>query len=84
MSQMAAPESPIPEPLPEPPLVSPCVSVCTLDTTRAYCIGCLRTVKEIGAWRTMSVPEKRAVITACQERAKAQEPLGANHKPLRR
>jgi predicted Fe-S protein YdhL (DUF1289 family) len=70
--------------LPEPPLASPCVSVCTLDPTRAYCIGCLRTVKEIGAWRSMSVPEKRAVIRACQERAKAQEPLGADRKPLRR
>jgi predicted Fe-S protein YdhL (DUF1289 family) len=53
-----------------------------LDAARKYCIGCLRTVKEIGAWRTMSVDEKRAVIAACDERAKNQAPLGKDHKPL--
>ena len=66
----------------EAPIGSPCVSVCTLDTARKYCIGCLRTVKEIGAWRTMSVAEKRAVIVACEERAKTQTPLGKDQKPL--
>jgi predicted Fe-S protein YdhL (DUF1289 family) len=57
-------------------LSSPCISVCTLDPTRAYCIGCLRTITEIGAWRTMSVAEKRAVVAACRERAAKLEPRG--------
>ncbi len=60
---------------PEDPIGSPCVSVCTLDAARTHCIGCLRTIKEIGAWRTMSVAEKRAVIAACNERAKTQTPV---------
>ena len=64
------------------PLSSPCVSVCTLDPTRAYCIGCLRTIKEIGAWRTMTVAEKRAVIAACEQRAKSNQPLGKDGKPI--
>jgi predicted Fe-S protein YdhL (DUF1289 family) len=63
-------------------LSSPCVSVCTLDPTRAYCIGCLRTVKEIGAWRTMSVAEKRAVVVACRARAAEIQPRGKDGKVL--
>ncbi len=73
-----------PGPVNEVPIASPCVSVCTLDAMRTYCIGCLRTVKEIGAWRSMSVAEKRAVIAACDERAKTQAPLGRDLKPLTR
>ncbi len=64
------------------PLSSPCISVCTLDPTRAYCIGCLRTIKEIGAWRTMTEAEKRAVVAACEERARTQSALGQDGKPL--
>jgi predicted Fe-S protein YdhL (DUF1289 family) len=33
------------------------------------CIGCLRTVKEIGAWRTMTLNQKRDVVAACKARA---------------
>jgi predicted Fe-S protein YdhL (DUF1289 family) len=51
-------------------LRSPCISVCTLDPTRAFCVGCLRTVKEIGAWRTMTAEEKIACTRACEERAR--------------
>jgi predicted Fe-S protein YdhL (DUF1289 family) len=68
----------------EPPLATPCISVCTLDPTRAYCIGCLRTVKEIGLWRSMDVAEKRAVVAACAERAQTLMPLGKDRKPLQR
>ncbi|TAL00401.1 MAG: DUF1289 domain-containing protein [Rhodospirillaceae bacterium] len=66
----------------EDPISSPCVSVCALDATHAYCIGCLRTVKEIGAWRTMTAAEKRVVIAACEERAVTRQPLGKDGKPL--
>ena len=69
-------------PIPEEPLSSPCISVCTLDPSRSYCIGCLRTVKEIGAWRTMSEAEKRTVVTACRERAADQPPRSKNGQPI--
>lgn len=80
---MTMPQS-LPESLNEPPIASPCISVCTLDAARTYCIGCLRTVKEIGAWRTMSVAEKRDLIGACEERAKNRTSLGKDSKPLDR
>ena len=70
------------EPQPEDVISSPCVSVCTIDPETKQCIGCLRTLKEIGGWRVMSTAEKKAVIVACEERAKVQTPLGKDRKPL--
>jgi len=55
-------------------VASPCVSVCTLDRVNGLCIGCLRTIKEIGAWRSMTMAEKRACVAACAERAKTMAP----------
>jgi len=34
------------------------------------CIGCLRTLQEIGAWRTMTIDQKRVVTENCKERAR--------------
>jgi len=48
---------------------SPCMGVCTIDAQTETCIGCLRTVDAIGAWRTMSLQEKREVVMSCQRRA---------------
>ena len=61
---------------------SPCVGVCTVDRVRNICIGCLRTLKEIGAWRTMTLAEKRATVAACEERAKSLTRLGKDWRPL--
>ena len=56
---------------PEDLVASPCVSVCTVDKALGICIGqCLRTLAEIGAWRTMTLAEKRTTVAACAERAK--------------
>ena len=40
---------------------SPCLSVCRLDERRGQCVGCLRTLAEIGAWSRMSDADKLAV-----------------------
>jgi predicted Fe-S protein YdhL (DUF1289 family) len=63
-------------------VASPCVSVCTMDRTTGLCIGCLRTIQEIGAWRMMTMAEKRATVAACAERAKSIAPRGKDWKPL--
>jgi predicted Fe-S protein YdhL (DUF1289 family) len=63
-------------------VASPCVSVCTMDKASGMCIGCLRTLAEIGAWRTMTLAEKRATVAACAERAKAIPPRGKDWQPL--
>lgn len=68
--------------LEEEVVASPCVSVCTMDRTNGLCIGCLRTIQEIGAWRNMTLAEKRATVAACAERAKTILPRGKDWKPL--
>lgn len=41
---------------------SPCVQVCALHADGSYCVGCLRTSTEIGAWSTYSANERDAVL----------------------
>ena len=41
---------------------SPCVQVCSLHPDGSYCLGCFRTVEEIGAWGTYSDSERDVVL----------------------
>ena len=47
---------------------TPCVKVCVVDSISALCIGCGRTVAEIGAWTAMSEAERGAVMAGLGER----------------
>ena len=50
---------------------SPCVSVCRMDTDNKYCIGCWRTVQEIGMWRTASDDVRQDILTQLHTRREA-------------
>ena len=41
---------------------SPCIKICTYDPGTGLCLGCGRTLEEIGAWFSMSDDERRAVM----------------------
>lgn len=47
--------------------LSPCIMICTLDDERV-CLGCGRTLAEVGRWATMSVSEQWEVIDRLTER----------------
>lgn len=66
----------------EEPVTSPCISVCTVDKALGLCIGCLRTLQEIGAWRAMTLEQKRATVRACEERARTMDRRGRDGRPL--
>lgn len=51
------------EAVPVVAIVSPCVNVCELDEARDLCLGCARTIDEIGAWSS-GTPEWRAAVMA--------------------
>lgn len=68
----------------DPGVVSPCVSVCVIDKNTGLCMGCLRTIREIGAWRVMTNDEKRATVALCNERAKTVAPRDRDGTPLER
>ncbi|HET7730196.1 MAG TPA: cysteine-rich CWC family protein [Usitatibacter sp.] len=43
-------------------MASPCIKVCAMDASGAYCIGCFRTLDEIGAWPALANAERAAVL----------------------
>ncbi|SCW81766.1 DUF1289 domain-containing protein [Ancylobacter rudongensis] len=49
-------------------LSTPCVSVCTLDAAGRHCLGCGRTLEEIGAWSTLGENERRAIMARLSQR----------------
>ena len=49
---------------------SPCLNICTYDPGSGLCLGCGRTLAEIGAWFSMSDDERRAVMKKLPERLK--------------
>ena len=36
------------------PVRSPCVSICRIDAASGLCVGCQRTLDEIGDWGSMA------------------------------
>ncbi|AYM11092.1 DUF1289 domain-containing protein [Agrobacterium tumefaciens] len=53
---------------------TPCIHICSLDATNTLCIGCGRTLDEIGGWATYSDEKRRMIMQALPERlAKTDE-----------
>ena len=50
---------------------TPCVNVCVVEPSTGLCIGCGRTVDEIGRWGALSEPERLAIMAALSERLRA-------------
>lgn len=48
--------------------ISPCVGICRMDATTGFCVGCGRTIGEIGAWASMSDDQRAAVRERLPER----------------
>lgn len=41
---------------------SPCIDVCKLDASGRVCIGCFRTLEEIGAWSRLTSAQRAQVV----------------------
>lgn len=48
-------------------VASPCIGVCRVDG-QGVCVGCGRTIDEIGGWLTASAGQKRAIVERAQRR----------------
>lgn len=53
---------------------TPCIKFCILDPDRGLCLGCGRTLEEIGGWFSMSDAERRAVMEELPARLSALKP----------
>ncbi|WP_076998554.1 DUF1289 domain-containing protein [Variovorax sp. KK3] len=60
---------------------SPCITVCRMEAGSGFCEGCLRTIDEIAAWRTMDDAARRSVWRAIELRAAAGFLVSTEHKP---
>ena len=56
---------------PPRPIATPCVKVCIVDGASGLCLGCWRTLSEIGGWSGFSDAERAAIMEALPGRAKA-------------
>jgi uncharacterized protein len=50
---------------------SPCIHVCTIDPASRLCVGCGRTLDEIGRWAVMSPRERRTIMDGLPARLAA-------------
>ena len=48
---------------------SPCVKICVVHPEARLCVGCLRTIDEIGRWSRMTPEERREIMATLPARA---------------
>ena len=53
------------------PSNSPCTGICTLDSRLKQCVGCYRTLNEIGGWCRMDARDTEEVWSALPSRIEA-------------
>ena len=62
--------------MPIEPIKTPCIKVCAVDGQTGYCLGCGRTLPEIGRWVQMGPEGRMDVIGRLPDRIAHLELLG--------
>lgn len=47
---------------PPRPIATPCVKVCIVDGASGLCLGCFRSLQEIGGWSALTDDQRAAVM----------------------
>jgi len=55
------------------PVWSPCIKVCLVDPEGRICVGCYRTLEELGRWTKMSDSEREALKPTLEARRAAYQ-----------
>jgi uncharacterized protein len=48
---------------------SPCIKICVVHPQARLCVGCHRTIEEIGAWSRLTHEARRAIMADLPARA---------------
>jgi predicted Fe-S protein YdhL (DUF1289 family) len=48
--------------------MSPCKGICMMDPRGPYCLGCKRTIDEIGRWQMMDEAERQKIASELKVR----------------
>ncbi|MAN73546.1 MAG: DUF1289 domain-containing protein [Henriciella sp.] len=59
-----------------PPIKTPCTKVCAVDGQTGLCLGCGRTLREIGGWSTFTPDERESVMAELDARMDRLKSLG--------
>jgi predicted Fe-S protein YdhL (DUF1289 family) len=54
-------------------IASPCINVCMVDAEGRHCLGCFRTLEEIGAWASLSDAQRSRVMAVLPARKRELE-----------
>ncbi len=67
-------------------IATPCIKVCVVDGASSLCLGCFRTLSEIGGWSALGDDERAAVMADLPARRSRIEAgkLGLQDTPLPR
>ena len=55
---------------------TPCIKVCAVDAATGWCLGCGRSLKEIGQWVAIGPDVRESVLAALPDRIARLEALG--------
>lgn len=59
-----------------PAVTSPCIKVCAVDGKTGWCLGCGRTMAEIGDWVNLGEDGRNRVLTLLPTRMDELKALG--------
>ncbi|MEQ8556960.1 MAG: DUF1289 domain-containing protein [Henriciella sp.] len=58
------------------PIETPCKKVCAVDGQTGLCLGCARSLNEIGGWSSFSDAERRSIMDDLDARMERLKSLG--------
>ncbi|MEM9668109.1 MAG: DUF1289 domain-containing protein [Pseudomonadota bacterium] len=62
--------------MPPKAIISPCIKVCAVDAATGWCLGCGRTMSEIGGWVHLGEDGRAKVMDDLPDRMDQLKALG--------
>lgn len=62
---------------------SPCVKLCVIDPATRQCVGCHRTIDEIGGWSSMTTDARARIMAILPARAENSAPRRRGGRAVR-
>lgn len=59
---------------PPRPIATPCLKVCIVDGPTGLCLGCYRTLPEIGGWSALTDEQRAAIMAELTSRRSRIDP----------
>ena len=59
---------------PPKPIATPCIQVCAVDGESGLCLGCHRTLREIGGWSRFTDEERARIMAELPSRRSRIDP----------